>query len=157
MEYPENIKMLDGTTTSIFQQTKKFDKDAKETKIDELCKQVENLHLMMMNSQGKLRSRRSQFATRVVRKAITSRSVGWSRKLSVTNWVRIVIELQSVARRSIYHLCARTPIGLHILLKTVSSRGATKRKKSKTRGSPRTVSPRKPKELSHQGRIISCS
>ncbi len=40
--------MLDGSTTSIFQQTKKFDKDPKEVKIDELCKQVENLHLMMM-------------------------------------------------------------------------------------------------------------
>ena len=48
MEYAENIKMLDGTTTSIFQQTKKFDKDPKETTIDELCKQVENIYLMMM-------------------------------------------------------------------------------------------------------------
>ncbi len=48
LEYAENIKMLDGMTKSIFQQTKKFDKDPKETKDDELCKQVENFHLMMM-------------------------------------------------------------------------------------------------------------
>ena len=48
LEYAENIKMLDGTTNSILQQTKKFDKDPKEATIDELCKQVENLHLMMM-------------------------------------------------------------------------------------------------------------
>ena len=48
LEYAENIKMMDGTAASIFQQTKKFDKDRKETKIDELCKQVENLRLMMM-------------------------------------------------------------------------------------------------------------
>ncbi len=40
--------MLDGSTTAIFQQTKKFNKDQKEAKINELCKQVESLHLMMM-------------------------------------------------------------------------------------------------------------
>ncbi len=48
LEYAETIKMLDVTTTSISQKTKKFDKDPKESKIDELCNQVENLHLMMM-------------------------------------------------------------------------------------------------------------
>ncbi len=48
LEYAGNIKILDGRTISIFQQTKKFDKAPKETKIDELYKQVENLHLMMM-------------------------------------------------------------------------------------------------------------
>ncbi len=50
-EYAKNIKMMDETTVPIFQQTKKFDKDPKETKINELCKQVENLHLMMMKKQ----------------------------------------------------------------------------------------------------------
>ena len=48
LEDAENIKTLDGTTTSIFQQTKKFDKDTKEAKIDELRKPVENIHLMMI-------------------------------------------------------------------------------------------------------------
>ena len=48
LEYAENIKMTDGTAAPIFKQTKKFDKNPKETKIDELCKQVEHLHLMMM-------------------------------------------------------------------------------------------------------------
>ena len=48
LEYAENIKMKIGTAAPIFQLTKKFDKDPKETKIDELCKQVENHHLMMM-------------------------------------------------------------------------------------------------------------
>ncbi len=47
LECAENIKMLDDSTTSIFQNTKKFDRKPKEGKIDELCKQVENLHLMM--------------------------------------------------------------------------------------------------------------
>ncbi len=40
--------MLDGTTASIFQNTKKLDKDPKEAKIDEMCQQVEDLHLMMI-------------------------------------------------------------------------------------------------------------
>ena len=48
LEYAENIKMLDGTTTSIFQEKKKFDKDQREAKIDELCKQVENHYLMII-------------------------------------------------------------------------------------------------------------
>ncbi len=48
LEYAENIKMTDGTAVLIFQKTKKFNKDPKETKIDELCKQGENLHLIMM-------------------------------------------------------------------------------------------------------------
>ncbi len=48
LEYAANIKMVDGTAVPIFQQTKKFDKDPKEIKIDELCKQVENLSLMTM-------------------------------------------------------------------------------------------------------------
>ncbi len=47
MEYAENSRMTDGTTTLISQLTKKFDKDPKEAKIYELCKQVENLHLIM--------------------------------------------------------------------------------------------------------------
>ncbi len=36
LEYVENIRMTDGTAAPIFQQTKKFDKNPKETKIDEL-------------------------------------------------------------------------------------------------------------------------
>ncbi len=48
LEYAENIKMIDGSTTSTFQQAKKSDKDPKEATIDELCKQDENLHFVMM-------------------------------------------------------------------------------------------------------------
>ncbi len=48
MEYAENIKILDGTKTSIFQLTKKFNKVPKEAKNDEMCKQVENIYLMIM-------------------------------------------------------------------------------------------------------------
>ncbi len=48
LEYAENIKMIDGTAATIFQQTKKFAKDPKEASIDELCKQVKNLHLLLM-------------------------------------------------------------------------------------------------------------
>ena len=44
LEYYENIKMLDGTATSTFLRTMKLYKDSKEANIDELCKQVENLH-----------------------------------------------------------------------------------------------------------------
>ena len=40
--------MMNRTAGPIFLQMKKFDKDPKETKIDELCKQVENLYLMLM-------------------------------------------------------------------------------------------------------------
>ncbi len=53
MGYAENIKMMDGTAAQTFQQTKNFDKDPKETKIYELCKQVENLRLMMMKQPRK--------------------------------------------------------------------------------------------------------
>ncbi len=38
LEYAENIKLMDGTAASIFQQTKKFDNDPEEAKIDEPCK-----------------------------------------------------------------------------------------------------------------------
>ena len=48
LEYFKNIKMLGDTMPSIFQQTKKFDKDPKEAKMDELCKQFEKLYLMMI-------------------------------------------------------------------------------------------------------------
>ena len=41
--------MVEGSTTPIFQKRRKIDKDSKDNKIDELCKQVENLHFMMMN------------------------------------------------------------------------------------------------------------
>ena len=53
LEYAENIKMLDETTTLIFQQLKNSDKDPKEAKIDELRKQVENLLLMMVKQPMK--------------------------------------------------------------------------------------------------------
>ncbi len=39
--------MVEGPTTLIFQQTTKVDQKRKDDKIDELCKQVENLYLMM--------------------------------------------------------------------------------------------------------------
>ena len=39
---------MEGSAAPLFKQMKKFEKDAKEEKIDKLCKQVENLHLMMM-------------------------------------------------------------------------------------------------------------
>ncbi len=39
---------MEGSTAPLFQQTKKFEKNRREDKIDELCKQVGNLHLMMM-------------------------------------------------------------------------------------------------------------
>ncbi len=48
MEHAENIKMLDSSTTSIFQKTKKSDRDLMEDKMGELCKQVGNLYLIMM-------------------------------------------------------------------------------------------------------------
>ena len=48
LEYAENIKMIGVWTAALFQQAKKFGKNPKEDKIDELCKQVENLHLTMM-------------------------------------------------------------------------------------------------------------
>ena len=48
LKYSENIKMQDDTSTSTFRQRNKFDKDPKGSNNDELCKQVENHHLMMM-------------------------------------------------------------------------------------------------------------
>ncbi len=48
LEYTENIKMMNGAATSMCQQKNKSNKDQKEAKIDEICKQVGNLHLMMM-------------------------------------------------------------------------------------------------------------
>ncbi len=53
-------------------------------------------------------------------------SVGWNKNLHNTNAVTMAIELLSVAQRSIYHLRARIATELATLLKTVSSRGATK-------------------------------
>ncbi len=47
-EYAENIKMMDGPATPIFQQAKKLDKVQKKAKSNKLCKQVENLHMMSM-------------------------------------------------------------------------------------------------------------
>ena len=47
VEYAENLKMMGGTTTTKIVRSEKRDKDSKDSKIDELCKQVENLHLMM--------------------------------------------------------------------------------------------------------------
>ncbi len=44
---------MEGTEALILQQAKKFDKNPKEAKIDELCKQIENLHLMMMKKPRK--------------------------------------------------------------------------------------------------------
>ncbi len=41
LEYAENIKIMCGTAAPIFQQTRKFDKDPKEAKIGELCKQIQ--------------------------------------------------------------------------------------------------------------------
>ncbi len=46
-EYAENITMMEGQTTPIFQQARKMDKKEREDKINELCKKVENLQLMM--------------------------------------------------------------------------------------------------------------
>ena len=40
--------MIVGTGIPIFQLAEKFYKDLKETKIDEVRKQVESLHLMML-------------------------------------------------------------------------------------------------------------
>ncbi len=39
---------MDGSAVSLFKQIKKFDTDPKEHKVDELCKQIENLLFMMM-------------------------------------------------------------------------------------------------------------
>ncbi len=40
--------MVEGSAAPIFQKRRKIDKDSKDNKIDKLCKQVENLHFMMM-------------------------------------------------------------------------------------------------------------
>ncbi len=40
--------MMDGTAASILQQTKKFEKDPEEAKINELREQVKNHYLMIM-------------------------------------------------------------------------------------------------------------
>ena len=53
LEYAQNIKLMDGTAGTIFQQTKKFENDPKEAKIDKLCKQDRNIHLMMMKQPRK--------------------------------------------------------------------------------------------------------
>ncbi len=57
LEYLENIKMMYSTAVSIFEQTKKFDKDSKAAMIDEIFVQVENFHLMMMKQPGELQGR----------------------------------------------------------------------------------------------------
>ena len=48
LEYAENINMMVGSAMPIFQKVKKIDKDSKDNKIDELCKQAEYLLLLMM-------------------------------------------------------------------------------------------------------------
>ena len=111
LKYAKNIKVIDRTAAPIFPKIKKFDKDPKETKIGELCKQVENLHLMMMKQVRQLRSRRSQCVASMTRKAIMRRNVGWNKNLYVTNVVRMAIELLNVAQRSIYRLHARAATG----------------------------------------------
>ena len=40
--------MMEGSVAPLFKRTAKHDRDPKEEKIDELCKQVGNLQLMMM-------------------------------------------------------------------------------------------------------------
>ncbi len=40
--------MTESSVAQIFKRTTKLDRDPKEDKIDKLCKQFENLHLMMM-------------------------------------------------------------------------------------------------------------
>ncbi len=48
LEYVENIKMMESSAIPIFQKVKKIEKDSKDNKIDELCKQIQNLNLMIM-------------------------------------------------------------------------------------------------------------
>ncbi len=89
--------MMEGSVSPLFKQTKKFDKDPKENKIDQLCKQVENLHLMIMKSPGRLRSRQNRCATSVASMTITRCNVVWSKDLRVMNAVEKVIALLNVA------------------------------------------------------------
>ncbi len=125
MEYAENIKMMNNTAASIFQQTKMFDKDPTEAKIDKLWKQVKNLHLMMMKQPRQAPKLAEPVCYKCGKKGYYA-SQWWSNNLRVTNVVGVVVELQSVDRRSIYHQRARIATVLATMFKTVSSRGATK-------------------------------
>ena len=126
MEDAEKIKMMDGTAAPSFQQTKKLDKNPKEIKIDELCEQVENLHLMMMKQPRQAPKQAEPVCYKFGKKGHYASQSRMEQDLHVTNAVRMAIELLSVAQKSIYHLCARIATGLATLLKTGSSRGATK-------------------------------
>ncbi len=48
LEYAKNIKMIESSVAPLFKQRKKLDREPKADKIDELCKQVANLPLMMI-------------------------------------------------------------------------------------------------------------
>ena len=139
------------------QQTKKVYKDPKEAKIDELGDQVENLHLMMMKQPRQAQKPAEPVCYKCARNAITHHSIGWSKNLRVTSVVRMGTEILDVPRKSICNLRAHILTELDTLLKTVSSRRATKLEKRKIWSSPRTVSQRNSRELGRLGRTISCS
>ncbi len=48
LEYTGNSEMIEGSETSTFQKKNKFDKDPKDNRMDDLCKQEENLRLIRM-------------------------------------------------------------------------------------------------------------
>ncbi len=45
--------MMESSVAQLFKRTTKLGRDPKEDKIDELCEQVENLHLMIMKQPRK--------------------------------------------------------------------------------------------------------
>ena len=53
LEYVENIKIMERTAISVFQQTENFDEDPKEGEIDAICKQVHEFHLRMIKQPKK--------------------------------------------------------------------------------------------------------
>ncbi len=104
-----------------------MDEKAMEDKIDELCKQVENLHSMMRKQPRQGLNQVNPQATSVERKVTTPRNVGWAKNRLVSSAVKRVIEHQNVARIPKCCRCAPTAIAFGRRRTLVSFDGATKR------------------------------
>ncbi len=123
--------MIQGSAAPLFKQMKKFEKDAKEEKIDKLCKQVENLNLMMMKQPRQAPKQVETVCYKCGKKDYYASQCRMEQEPTCYLCAGNVIGPLSVARSSTYLLRARIATGMVTLLKTVSSKRAMKQSKNK--------------------------